>query len=167
MYNNRMVARTLIFISWRDWTMTLPTMNRYSVTMVLGLALLAACSPRTAIRGNLLTDSQVGRITVGETDRRSVSRLLGPPSARSTFDKQIWYYIGTREEKWAFMNPGVDEQRVVAVYFDEQGVVERVQSYSKENARDINIVGRETPTTGRSVGFFEQLFGNLGAGPPG
>ena len=141
-------------------------MNRFGVTMVLGLALLAACGPRTAIRGNLLTDSQVARVKVGETDRRSVSRLLGPPSASSTFDKQIWYYIGKREGKWAFMNPGVDEQRVVAVYFDEQDVVERVQRYSEEDARDIDIVGRETPTTGRSVGFFEQLLGNIGAAPP-
>ena len=89
-----------------------------------------------------------------------------PASARSTFDKQIWYYIGTREEKWAFMNPGVEDQRVVAVYFDEKGVVERVQQYREEDMRDIDVVSRETPTTGRSVGFFEQIFGNIGAAPP-
>ena len=143
--------------------MTLRTINRIGVAMVLGAALLAACSPRTAIRGNLVTESQVARIKTGETDRNSIARMLGPPSARSTFDKKIWYYIGTREEKWAFMNPGVEEQRIVAVYFDERGMVEKVQRYSKEDARDIDLVSRETPTTGRSVGFFDQIFGNLGA----
>lgn len=146
--------------------MTLPTINRMGVTMILGLALVTACSPRTAIRGNLLTESQVARVKVGETDRNSVARLLGPPSARSTFDKQIWYYIGTREEKWAFMNPGVEEQRIVAVYFNDQGTVERVRRYTEADSRDVDVVGRETPTTGRSVGFFEQIFGNIGAGPP-
>lgn len=146
--------------------MTLPTISRLGVTTILGLALLGACSPRTAIRGNLLTESQVARVKVGQTDQGSVSRLLGPPSARSTFDKQIWYYIGTREEKWAFMNPGVEDQRVLAVYFNGRGVVERVQRYNLADARDVDIVGRETPTTGRSVGFFEQIFGNLGARPP-
>jgi outer membrane protein assembly factor BamE (lipoprotein component of BamABCDE complex) len=146
--------------------MTLPTINRLGITMVLALAALAACSPRTAIRGNLVTESQVARIKVGETNQRTASQLLGPPSARSTFDKQIWYYIGTREEKWAFMNPSIDQQRVVAVYFNERGVVERVQHYNEAHARDIDVVSRETPTTGRSVGFFEQIFGNIGAAPP-
>lgn len=146
--------------------MTLPTINRLGVTMLVGLALLAACSPRTAIRGNLVTESQVVRIKVGESSRNSVAQMLGPPSARSTFDKKIWYYIGTREEKWAFMNPGVEEQRIVAVYFDDRGTVERVRRYSEADARDIDVVSRETPTTGRSVGFFEQIFGNLGARAP-
>lgn len=146
--------------------MTLRTINRIGVAMVLGAALLAACSPRTAIRGNLVTESQVARIKAGETNQNAIARMLGPPSARSTFDKQIWYYIGTREEKWAFMNPGVEEQRIVAVYFDERGTVERVQRYSEKDARDIDLVSRETPTTGRSVGFFDQIFGNLGTGAP-
>ena len=131
------------------------------------LVLAAACSPRTAIRGNLLTPSQAEKIKVGQTDRNSVARLLGPPSARSTFDQQVWYYIGSREEKWAFMNPNVEEQRVLAVYFDERGIVERMQRYSEADTREIDIVSRETPTSGRSVGFFEQIFGNLGARAPG
>lgn len=147
--------------------MTLQAIRRICVTAAVALALLAACSPRTAIRGNLLTASQVAKIQVGQTDRNGVARLLGPPSARSTFDQQVWYYIGSREEKWAFMNPNVEEQRVLAVYFDNRGTVERLQRYSESDARDIDIVSRETPTSGRSVGFFEQIFGNLGARAPG
>lgn len=147
--------------------MTLPTINRLGMAAILGMALLAACSPRTAIRGNFVTESQVARIKAGETSRTSIARMLGPPSAQSTFDRRIWYYIGTREEKWAFMNPNVEEQHIVAVYFDERGTVERVRRYSETDARDIDIVSRETPTSGRTVGFFEQIFGNLGATAPG
>jgi len=144
-----------------------PTKRRTGFAVVLGLALVAACSPRTAIRGNLVTESQVARIKIGETNRNTVAQLLGPPSARSTFDQKVWYYIGSREEKWAFMNPSVEDQRIVAVYFDNRGVVERMRRYTKADSRDVDVVSRETPTSGRSVGFFEQIFGNLGAGPPG
>ena len=140
------------------------TLTRIAVPVLLGAVLLSACSPRTAIRGNLLAESQIARIKVGESDQRSIARMLGPPSAQSTFDKQIWYYIGTHEEKWAFMNPGIEEQRVVAIYFDQRGTVERVQRFSQADARDVDLVSRETPTSGHSIGFFEQIFGNLGTG---
>jgi len=140
------------------------TICRFAAPLVLGAALVSSCSPRTAIRGNLLAESQIAQIKVGESTQSIVARTLGPPSAQSTFDKRIWYYIGTHEEKWAFMNPGIEEQRVVAIYFDRRGTVERIQRYNLNDARDVDLVSRETPTSGRSIGFFEQIFGNLGTG---
>jgi len=31
-----------------------------------------------------------------------------------------------------------------------------------EDTRDINTVGRKTPTRGKQLGFFEQIFSNIG-----
>jgi outer membrane protein assembly factor BamE (lipoprotein component of BamABCDE complex) len=134
---------------------------RTILVLCLGLAVVA-CSPRTAIRGNLLTDTQIAQIKAGETDRTAVNRLLGPPSTQGTFDSRVWYYIGRNEKKWAFFNPSVSEQKVVAIYFDEGGIVEHIERYNKDDAREVDVVDRETPTSGRSIGFFEQMFGNLG-----
>ena len=140
---------------------------RSSLPVVLAAAIVLAlgtggCSARKEVRGNYLTDAQLSTIQVGTTNRQTVMRVLGPPSTEGTFDKQVWYYIGRQTEEWAFLEPEVLEQRVVAIYFDDKGVVEHMERYGQKDARNVDIVERETPTTGHKIGFFEQILGNLG-----
>ncbi len=131
--------------------------------LVLGLmTTLAACSGHQEVRGNFLTETQISNITIGETSRQDVIRQLGPPSTEGTFDSQVWYYIGRQTRRVAFFKPDVTDQKVVAVYFDDNGIVEMVQQYDKDDSRDVDVVTRETPTSGHSIGFFEQVLGNLG-----
>jgi len=123
---------------------------------------VGGCTARKNVRGNLLTESQLATIQPGTTNRETVLRVLGPPSTEGTFDNQVWYYIGRQEEEWAFLNPEILEQRVVALYFNERGVVEHIERYSGDDRRQVDVVERETPTSGHKIGFFEQILGNLG-----
>ena len=125
-------------------------------------AALAACSGQKDVRGNFLTEAQIAGITVGKTSRQEIVRQLGPPSTEGTFDSQVWYYIGRRTSRVAFFKPDVTAQQVVAIYFDDAGRVEMVQKYDKDDSRDVDVVTRETPTSGHSIGFFEQILGNIG-----
>jgi len=140
---------------------------RSSLPIALAAAIVLAvgaggCTARKEVRGNYLTDAQLSTIQVGTTNRQTVMRVLGPPSTEGTFDKQVWYYIGRQTEEWAFLEPEVLEQRVVAIYFNERGVVEHMERYGQNDARAVSIVERETPTSGHKIGFFEQILGNLG-----
>lgn len=137
----------------------LPIALAAAIALALGTG---GCSARKEVRGNYLTDAQLSTIQVGTTNRQTVMRVLGPPSTEGTFDKQIWYYIGRQTEEWAFFEPEVLEQRVVAIYFNEGGVVEHVERYGQNDARAVSVVERETPTSGHKIGFFEQILGNLG-----
>jgi outer membrane protein assembly factor BamE (lipoprotein component of BamABCDE complex) len=125
-------------------------------------AMVSGCSARKEVRGNYLTDAQLSTIQPGTTNRETVLRMLGPPSTEGTFDKQVWYYIGRQTEEWAFLNPEILEQKVVALYFNGNGVVEHIERYSENDARRVDVVERETPTSGHKIGFFEQILGNLG-----
>jgi outer membrane protein assembly factor BamE (lipoprotein component of BamABCDE complex) len=138
-------------------------MQTARLALVLALAAaLAACGARKDVRGNYLTQTQLAAISVGKTDRETVLRVLGPPSTEGTFDQQIWYYIGRHTESWAFLNPEILDQKVVAIYFNDKGVVEHLQQYGEADSRPVDIVERETPTSGNKMGFFEQVFSNLG-----
>ncbi len=137
------------------------TMRRSFLAFAL-LAALAACSGQKEVRGNFLTEAQMASLTIGKTSRQDVVRQLGPPSTEGTFDSQVWYYIGRRTSRVAFFKPDVTAQQVVAIYFDDAGRVELVQKYNKDDSRDVDVVTRETPTSGHSIGFFEQILGNLG-----
>lgn len=137
------------------------TMRRFFLAFVLMTA-LAACSGQQEVRGNFLTEAQLAGVVVGETSRQDVIRRLGPPSTEGTFDSQVWYYIGRRTSRVAFFKPEVTAQQVIAIYFNDAGRVEMVQKYDKDDSRDVDVVTRETPTSGHSIGFFEQILGNLG-----
>jgi outer membrane protein assembly factor BamE (lipoprotein component of BamABCDE complex) len=138
---------------------SLPIALAAAIVLTVGAS---GCTARKEVRGNYLTAAQLSTIQVGTTNRQTVMRVLGPPSTEGTFDKQVWYYIGRQTEEWAFLEPEVLEQRVVAIYFDDKGVVEHMERYGQNDARAVDIVERETPTSGHKIGFFEQILGNLG-----
>ncbi len=124
--------------------------------------MLAACSPTVAMRGNLVEDRRLAQVEVGRSTAAEVMETLGTPSTVATFDPTTWYYIGQRTEQTAFFQPEVVERRVVVVRFDDNGVLQEMQELGVEDARDIELVDRQTPTLGREMGFLEQMVGNLG-----
>ena len=122
----------------------------------------AGCAPRSANRGNIPAPSQLEKLQVGKHSKEYVRSLLGTPSTVGTFDKEVWYYIGRRTERWAFLEESVVQQQVVAVYFDPAGKIEHIQKYDESDSRDVELVDGKTPTSGRELGVLEQIIGNLG-----
>lgn len=130
---------------------------------IAGLCLLAACTPRIDARGNLPESDRVLRIEPGVHTRQDVMALLGSPSTVGTFQGEAWYYVSKRTETVAFLEPEVKDRNIIVVLFDPQtGIVKDVRGIGLEDGADVHMVERETPTSGRSVSFFQQIFGNIG-----
>ena len=91
-----------------------------------------------------------------------MTKILGTPSSVSIFDDKSWYYISRRTEQVAFFEPDAEDQQVLIVNFDNQGIVSAVDHKGLEDGREINPVARATPAPGRELTFLEQLIGNLG-----
>jgi outer membrane protein assembly factor BamE (lipoprotein component of BamABCDE complex) len=139
----------------------IPSLLR-SVSLLAVLGTMAACEPMVDTRGNMPPADVVGTIQPGLTTRAQVSQLLGSPSSVGTFNNRTWYYIGRKTETVAFLAPELTEQQVLVVKFDDTGVVQNLEKRGIEIAQDISMNSNETPTAGHSLGFFEQLFGNIG-----
>ncbi len=129
----------------------------------LTLALAAgACSARIDQRGNKPDEDQVVLINPGVDDKNRVAELIGTPSSISTFNDRTWYYISKRTETVAFFDPEVVDQEVLAISFDDNGVVDNMRIYGPEDGRIIAYVDRTTPTEGNELTLIQQLLGNLG-----
>ncbi|HYD32369.1 MAG TPA: outer membrane protein assembly factor BamE [Azospirillaceae bacterium] len=143
---------------------------RFSRQRLLALGLvsvaLAACAPTVATRGNLVDDDRLASVRTGVSTRDEVAQNLGTPSATGTFDEQTWYYIGQRTEKTAFFQPEVTDRRVVVVHFDTAGVVDEVKTIGMDEAREVEVVDRTTPTAGHQLTLLEQMLGNVGKFSP-
>lgn len=130
---------------------------------------LGACEGTVRVRGHSLDEASVKTITNGQHTQEDVIALLGTPSTVSTFDDRKWYYIGQKSSQFAYHAPEVLERSVLVIAFDERGRVSDTELLSLEDGQEIDPVGRETPTEGRTFSVLQQLIGNIGRlpGQPG
>ena len=133
----------------------------YGLTLLTALSLTSACSPVVSQRGNLLESYQTDEVKVGESTRSEVLRLLGSPTTQSTFNPNIWYYIGQETEKHGILDDEVVNENIVTVTFNAQGIVQSLDTPETERL-DVPYVRTKTPTHGNDLTFMQQLLGNLG-----
>jgi outer membrane protein assembly factor BamE (lipoprotein component of BamABCDE complex) len=113
-------------------------------------------------RGNLPEPEKVAAIQPGTTTKDQVVKILGSPSAASTFDDKTWYYISRRTEQVAFLQPKVLDQQVFIVDFDDNNVVRNVGHKTLADGESVTPASGATPSPGRELSFLEQLIGNVG-----
>ena len=144
--------------------LTSTTLHSTSALLALcvGLVMLAGCSIPTTQRGNLPKPDALSQIKPGVTDRQTVQRLLGTPSSTAAFDDKTWYYISHESEQVAFLDPKLLDQQVVAIRFDDSGVVIAVDRKDLHDANAVTPNPNATPAPGREFSFIEQLIGNFG-----
>lgn len=142
--------------------------------LMLSAAILASvavatlgCSPTADTRGNILLEKSIETIERGKQNRDQVVAILGSPSTTSALSgknkqKETWYYIGKRTETLAFFEPTLVEHKILAIKFDERGLVETIAAYDASVGKPVEMVDRVTPTKGKDLGFLQQILGNLG-----
>lgn len=140
---------------------------RRSVPLVLAGALLGpfvlgGCDRNTEMRGFAPTPGSLEKLEVKTQSREDVVRLIGSPSAVATFNPNVWYYISSKQEQFAFFKQSTVSQNVLQLNFDEGGRLQTQKSYDLADAKDITMVARITPTSGKELTVLEQILGNVG-----
>ncbi|MEX0852048.1 MAG: outer membrane protein assembly factor BamE [Bauldia sp.] len=120
----------------------------------------------TTQHGYVVTPYALEQVPVGSS-RDQVLIALGSPSTTANYGSDVFYYISqTRHRGAAFLPDKVIDQRVVAVYFDEHDVVERLANYGLQDGKVFDFISRTTPTGGADESFIQQvLSGVIGVGP--
>lgn len=138
-----------------------------TITRTVGLCLLAgvalsACGNGRMVRGYVFDKELADAIQPGVDNKQSVRSTLGTPTVAATFDDKTWYYVSTTVRVRPVFWPDAKEHRVMAIAFNDKGVVSDVQNFDMDAMRTIHPVDDKTPTYGRDVNLFQQIFGNIG-----
>jgi outer membrane protein assembly factor BamE (lipoprotein component of BamABCDE complex) len=151
--------------------------KRIAMTAVrfLGAGALAAmalaasgCASIREHRGYIVDQTLTSSIQPGIDNKQSVQGTLGHPSFESQFGQPTWYYVSSQTGRKPFVNARITDHQVLAVQFDAAGNVANVERTGIDKVVYLSPDGDATPTVGRERGFFEDLFGNIGAvGAPG
>ncbi|MCB1592357.1 MAG: outer membrane protein assembly factor BamE [Alphaproteobacteria bacterium] len=135
--------------------------GKFLIFLLICVAGLGACAPVKAKRGNMLENHQLQQVVEGQSTRSDVLRAMGSPTTVSTFNQNVWYYIGQDTEKRGILDAEVVNERIVAVVFNGDGIVERLEDI-EPGREDVPIARAKTPTHGNDLTFTQQLLGNLG-----
>jgi outer membrane protein assembly factor BamE (lipoprotein component of BamABCDE complex) len=133
-----------------------------AVIGMLGLVVaINACSPRAHTRGNLPDPKKVSQLKVGDISREEVIEFLGSPSSRASFGDEVWFYISEQTETFAWLEPEIKNRLVLALHFDTDGTLNKIEVSGLDQANTVIPIDRKTPTHGNKMTVLEQLVGNF------
>jgi outer membrane protein assembly factor BamE (lipoprotein component of BamABCDE complex) len=153
--------------------MTLPvlgskTAHRRAAWLVPVLALacglaLTGCGrfTETFQRGYVLQEGALEQIPIGASQEQ-VLIVLGTPSTVATVNGEVFYYISQKGQRAAsFMPQEVVDQRVIAVYFDQNRKVSRLANYGLKDGKVFDYVTQTTATGGKDLNYVIGVMKNL------
>ena len=142
-----------------------PLIVAFAAAGIAGFLALGGCAPQRTLTGYQAIEHQPKDIKVDVDTKSTVLDQLGSPSAQSTFDSNVWFYITQNAEEISYHKPRVTRRFVVAITFNKQSEkVTKVDSLTLKDGKVVAYNNHETPTRGRELSVFEQLIGTVGRG---
>lgn len=131
------------------------------------VASVTACVSVYRKHGYVPTDEELAAIKVGVDTRESVAEAVGTPGTSGILDNSGYYYVASRFRHYGPREPQVVSRELVAISFDQRGVVQNIERYGLEDGQVVQLSRRVTSSSVEDKTFLRQLLGNLGRFNPG
>jgi outer membrane protein assembly factor BamE (lipoprotein component of BamABCDE complex) len=124
--------------------------------------LVSACTATYRNHGYIPPEEELQELVVGIDTRASVEDVVGSPTAGGLLEGGDFYYVRSTVKTFGPRRPEVVDRQVLAISFDESGVLRNIESFGLEDGRVVTLSRRVTETSGTNFSFLRQLLGNLG-----
>lgn len=131
-------------------------------TAACAIVVLGACTADYRTHGWMPPEEELQQIVPGVDTRGSVEEVIGVPTTSGVLNDSGYYYIESQIRHFAWQAPEVVDRRILAITFDEAGVVDNIVTYGLEDGRVVPLVTRVTRSGDGDIGFIRKLFGNIG-----
>lgn len=129
---------------------------------VVALGALSACTAQYRTHGYVPSEDELQQIVPGVDTRGTVEDLVGVPSTSGTLTESGFYYIESQVRHFAWQRPEVVDREVLAITFDQAGVVENIETYGLQDGQVVPLARRITRSGDGDINFIRKLFGNIG-----
>lgn len=134
------------------------------VVLICGIA---ACTSIYRKHGYIPPQEALDNVIVGVDTVDTVEASVGRPSGQGLLKDGDWFFVESRWKHRGYNKPEEVDRQVVAIRFDDRGVVSNVERFGLENGRVVALSRRVTDSNIQGVGFLSQMlgsFGNFGTG---
>jgi len=132
--------------------------------LVVGLT-VAGCAAQYRNHGYVPAQEDLDEIIVGVDTRDTVQQTVGSPTSAGLLNDSGYFYVRSRVRSFAYQRPEVVEREVVAISFDQAGVVENIERFGLEDGQLVVLDRRVTKGGDVSPNFLRQLLGAIGRLP--
>lgn len=108
------------------------------------------------------SEEDLQQIVPGVDTRGTVEDVVGVPTTSGVSNDGGFYYIESEMRQFAWQAPKVVSREILAISFDEAGVVDNITRYGLEDGNVVPLTRRITKTTDGELSFIRKLFGNIG-----
>ena len=138
----------------------------HKIIIISILLLLSNCQRNSVIKthGIAFLDQKQKNLIIDKTNKNDVKKALGHPSTVATFDNSIWIYIErtrTRGKLLKFGQNVTSKNNVLALEFNEYGILIKKDFYNKNQINKINFTKNTTDTVTREKNFIYSFLSSL------
>jgi len=138
----------------------------HKIIIILILLLLSNCQRNPVIKthGVAFLDKKHANLIINQTNKNDVKKVLGHPSTIATFDNAIWIYIERTRTRGKLLNFGqniIEKNNVLALQFDQYGILTKKDFYDKSKINDVNFTDDITNATSIEKSFVYSFLSSL------
>ena len=104
------------------------------------------------------------KIVVNQTNKNDMIYLIGPPSTKSDFDENKWFYIERRKTNQSLIKLGIkkiEKNNILMVEFNDRGILKNKKLFDLNNMNDIKYVKTITNKEFENNNFFYDLLSSF------
>ncbi len=123
---------------------------------------MVGCAAITDKHGHHFNEGEVQQVQPGMS-QDAVRMALGTPDTTSAVSGgNTYYYISSTKKQTAFFKPEEVDRKVVAVYFNQVGSVDKVANYGLKDGQIVNYNTNETLAHTRDRNLISRFFRGVG-----
>tara|TARA_B100001027_G_C16045385_1_gene231786 strand:+ start:16 stop:483 length:468 start_codon:yes stop_codon:yes gene_type:complete len=103
-------------------------------------------------------------IIVAETNKNDIIKLLGPPSVKSTFNEDLYFYIERKITTGKLIKLGKKrylENNVLVLEIDKRGILSKKEFYDLNKMNNIKIVSNKTTVDYKKQSFIYEFLSSM------
>ena len=103
-------------------------------------------------------------ITVSETNKNDIVKILGPPSVKSTFNNDLYFYIERKTTTGKLIKLGKKkylENNVLVLEIDNRGILLKKEFYDLNKMKNIKIVSNKTTVDYKKQSFIYEFLSSM------
>ena len=120
------------------------------ILYIIFLSLIVSnCSFKKVVKhhGVPFLEKKQSSLSVNETNKNDILKILGNPSTKSKFDNDVWIYIERKQTQSELKNLGrmkIYENNVLVLEINNLGILKKKDLYNKDNMKNIKTVEATT-----------------------
>ena len=138
--------------------------NLFSIIILFILVTNCGFKKRVDHHGVHLLKKKSDLIIVAETNKNDIIKLLGPPSVKSTFNNDLYFYIERKTTTGKIIKLGKKkylENNVLVLEIDNRGILLKKEFYDLDKMKKMKIVSNETSVDYKKQSFIYEFLSSM------